>query len=180
MPSKDPAQFLPTSVQKSYFMLSRYPDRRLTGKVEGISPAVQSQDDSGAVQGVPFVQRDLDWVRIAQRFPVRILIENPDPAVFRMGTTAIDLARSQPNRLRQSLMTIRAPQARVQSVRNAAESRSTRRGKGGTTLCPTIKSNFLTVKGKKNCSYASESRYTSRSPFRRLRATRQPRSAKAR
>ena len=26
------------------------------------------------------------------------------------------------------------------------------RGKGGTTLCPTIKSNFLTVKGKENCS----------------------------
>ena len=24
--------------------------------------------------------------------------------------------------------------------------------KGGTTLCPTIKSNFLTVKGKENCS----------------------------
>jgi hypothetical protein len=32
------------------------------------------------------------------------------------------------------------------------ESRSIRRGKGGTTLCPTIKSNFLTVKGKENCS----------------------------
>jgi multidrug efflux system membrane fusion protein len=70
------------------YLLSN-PDRRFAGKVEGISPAVQSQNNNGAVQGVPFVQRDLDWVRIAQRFPVRIVIENPDPAVFRMGTTAV-------------------------------------------------------------------------------------------
>jgi multidrug efflux system membrane fusion protein len=65
------------------------PDRPFTGKVEGISPAVQSQDNTGAVQGVPFVQRDLDWVRIAQRFPVRIVIDNPDAGIFRMGTTAV-------------------------------------------------------------------------------------------
>jgi multidrug efflux system membrane fusion protein len=70
------------------YLLSN-PDRRFAGTVEGISPAVQSQDNNGAVQGVPFVQRDLDWVRIAQRFPVRIVIENPDPAVFRTGTTAV-------------------------------------------------------------------------------------------
>jgi multidrug resistance efflux pump len=41
------------------------------------------------VKGLPFVKRDLNWVRIAQRFPVRIEIENPDPNIFRMGTTAV-------------------------------------------------------------------------------------------
>jgi multidrug efflux system membrane fusion protein len=65
------------------------PDRRLEGTVEGISPAVVSSDDNTEVNGVPSVQRDLNWVRIAQRFPVRIVIENPDPGVFRMGTTAV-------------------------------------------------------------------------------------------
>ena len=70
------------------YLLSN-PDRPFTGQVEGISPAVQSQDNTGAVQGVRFVQRDLDWVRIAQRFPVRIVIDNPDAGVFRMGTTAV-------------------------------------------------------------------------------------------
>ena len=64
-------------------------DRPFAGTAEGISPAVQSQDNNGAVQGVPFVQRDLDWVGIAQRFPVRIVIQNPHPSVFRMGTTAM-------------------------------------------------------------------------------------------
>ena len=57
--------------------------------VQGIAPAVQSQEDNAEIKGVPFVKRDLNWVRIAQRFPVRIEIENPDPEIFRMGTTAV-------------------------------------------------------------------------------------------
>ncbi|HXM04159.1 MAG TPA: HlyD family secretion protein [Chthoniobacterales bacterium] len=65
------------------------PDRRFEGIVEGISPAAVSPDDNSQVSGVPSIQRDLNWVRIAQRFPVRILMENPDPRVFRMGTTAV-------------------------------------------------------------------------------------------
>jgi multidrug efflux system membrane fusion protein len=70
------------------YLLSN-PDRRFEGIVEGISPAVQSQDNDVEIKGMPFVKRDLNWVRIAQRFPVRIEIEDPDPAVFRMGTTAV-------------------------------------------------------------------------------------------
>jgi membrane fusion protein, multidrug efflux system len=65
------------------------PDRRFEGTVEGVSPAVVSPDDNTEVNGVPSVQRDLNWVRIAQRFPVRIVIQNPDPSIFRMGTTAV-------------------------------------------------------------------------------------------
>jgi membrane fusion protein, multidrug efflux system len=70
------------------YLLSN-PDRHFEGTVEGISPAVQSQEDNVEVKGLPFVKRDLNWVRIAQRFPVRIEIENPDPNIFRMGTTAV-------------------------------------------------------------------------------------------
>jgi membrane fusion protein, multidrug efflux system len=70
------------------YLLSN-PDRRFEGTVEGISPAVQSQEDNVEIKGVPFVKRDLNWVRIAQRFPVRIEITNPDLAIFRMGTTAV-------------------------------------------------------------------------------------------
>ena len=56
---------------------------------QGISPAVQSQEDNVEIKGLPFVKRDLNWVRIAQRFPVRIEIEIEDPAIFRMGTMAV-------------------------------------------------------------------------------------------
>jgi membrane fusion protein, multidrug efflux system len=70
------------------YLLSN-PDRRFQGIVEGISPAVQSQEDNVEIKGLPFVKRDLNWVRIAQRFPVRIEVQNPDPKIFRMGTTAV-------------------------------------------------------------------------------------------
>jgi membrane fusion protein, multidrug efflux system len=70
------------------YLLSN-PDHLFEGTVEGISPAVQSQEDNVEVKGMPFVKRDLNWVRIAQRFPVRIEIKNPDPDIFRMGTTAV-------------------------------------------------------------------------------------------
>ncbi len=32
--------------------------------------------------------RNLDWVRLAQRFPVRIQVENPDDS-FRVGASAV-------------------------------------------------------------------------------------------
>jgi multidrug efflux system membrane fusion protein len=34
------------------------------------------------------VPRNLDWVRLAQRFPVRVLVENPDDT-FRIGASAV-------------------------------------------------------------------------------------------
>ncbi len=74
---------------KAEIYLLSNPDRRFQGVVQGISPAVQSQEDNVEIKGLPFVKRDLNWVRIAQRFPVRIEIENPDPEIFRMGTTAV-------------------------------------------------------------------------------------------
>jgi membrane fusion protein, multidrug efflux system len=74
---------------KAEIYLLSNPDRRFQGVVQGISPAVQSQEDDVEIKGLPFVKRDLNWVRIAQRFPVRIQIENPDPKIFRMGTTAV-------------------------------------------------------------------------------------------
>ena len=45
--------------------------------------------DEGAVSdGLPDVPRSLEWVRIAQRFPVRILLDAPPPALMRIGATA--------------------------------------------------------------------------------------------
>ena len=63
------------------YLLSN-PDRRFQGIVQGISPAVESQQTGSEIKGVPFVKQALDWVRLAQRFPVRIEIENPDPKIF--------------------------------------------------------------------------------------------------
>jgi multidrug efflux system membrane fusion protein len=66
-----------------------YPERRFRGRVQGIGWALYQQN--GATVGVlPAVQPTLNWVRLAQRFPVRIVLEERDPALpFRMGATAV-------------------------------------------------------------------------------------------
>ena len=69
--------------------LMSYPNRRFRGVVQGIGWA--NLPDQGATVGVlPDVPRTLNWVRLASRFPVRILLEERDPErPFRMGATAV-------------------------------------------------------------------------------------------
>jgi membrane fusion protein, multidrug efflux system len=69
------------------------PRRHFTGKVEGIGWAVQSTDEININSGVPSVPRELNWVHIAQRFPVRIEVENADPELFRIGASAVAIIK---------------------------------------------------------------------------------------
>ena len=73
--------------------LSASPSRRFVGKVQGIGWAVQPTDEIDIPHGLPYVKRELNWVHIAQRFPVRIEIENPDPELFRMGASAVAIIK---------------------------------------------------------------------------------------
>jgi multidrug efflux system membrane fusion protein len=59
------------------------------GEVVGIGSAVVPEE-APQPSGVPNVQRELNWVRLAQRFPVRIRLNAPstDPGL-RVGVTAI-------------------------------------------------------------------------------------------
>lgn len=69
------------------------PNHHFTGKVEGIGWGVASKDEIDVSHVVPEVPRELNWVHIAQRFPVRIEIENPDPELFRMGASAVAIIK---------------------------------------------------------------------------------------
>jgi multidrug efflux system membrane fusion protein len=69
--------------------------RNFSGVVDSIGYGVYP-DDGGAIQeGLPSVSRSINWVRVAQRFPVRIRILNPDENLFRMGTSAVVSIRSK-------------------------------------------------------------------------------------
>jgi membrane fusion protein, multidrug efflux system len=69
------------------------PQYHFRGTVQGIGWAVNPEDQP-IVAGVPQVKRELQWVHIAQRFPVRIRIENPQPShVFRVGASAVAIVR---------------------------------------------------------------------------------------
>jgi membrane fusion protein, multidrug efflux system len=73
--------------------LSSAPHRRFQGRVQGIGWAVEPTDEIDIPHGLPLVKRELNWVHIAQRFPVRIEIEDPDPELFRMGASAVAIIK---------------------------------------------------------------------------------------
>ena len=49
--------------------------------------------------GLPSVNRSLDWIQLAARFPVRIKVENPDDS-FRIGASAVATVRGNWRRRR--------------------------------------------------------------------------------
>jgi multidrug efflux system membrane fusion protein len=73
------------------------PNQRFRGKVQGIGWAVKPEGELDLPpSGVPYVKRELNWVRVAQRFPVRIEVENPDQDLFRMGASAVAIIDGPP------------------------------------------------------------------------------------
>jgi multidrug efflux system membrane fusion protein len=70
------------------YLLS-YPNRRFAGRVQEAGWALY-QENGATVAGLPQVEPTLNWVRLSQRFPVRIVLETRDPQrPFRMGQTAV-------------------------------------------------------------------------------------------
>ena len=72
------------------------PQHHFRGTVQGVGWAVNPEDQP-IVSGLPQIKRELNWVHIAQRFPVRIRIDNPQPPqVFRVGASAVAIIRGRP------------------------------------------------------------------------------------
>ena len=67
------------------------PDVHFTAVVDsigfGVTPDADVVGRLGA--GLPDVQRTLNWVHLASRFPVRVRVENPSPDLFRIGQSAV-------------------------------------------------------------------------------------------
>jgi len=68
------------------YLLSQ-PGKHFRGTVVGLGWAVLP-DNGTSVNGLPQVERSLDWIRLAARFPVRIKVENPDDS-FHLGASAV-------------------------------------------------------------------------------------------
>jgi len=72
------------------FVLSKS-NMRFSGVVDSIGFGVTPDPDViGNLQpGLPDLQRTLNWVHLASRFPVRVRVENPTPDLFRIGESAV-------------------------------------------------------------------------------------------
>ncbi|MBB6146762.1 multidrug efflux system membrane fusion protein [Silvibacterium bohemicum] len=76
------------------YILSR-PHERFQGVVDSIGFGVTPDADvlGHLGPGLPDVQRTLNWVHLAARYPVRIRVENPPRDLFRIGETAVTTIR---------------------------------------------------------------------------------------
>ncbi|MBV8043041.1 multidrug transporter subunit MdtN [Pluralibacter sp.] len=59
------------------------------GKVDSIGYGVLPDDGGIVLGGLPHVSRSINWVRVAQRFPVKIAVDKPDADMFRIGASAV-------------------------------------------------------------------------------------------
>jgi multidrug efflux system membrane fusion protein len=85
-----------TGMEVEVFLMS-YPNQRFRGVVQGLGWAV-APDDSTSVGVLPEVKRTVNWVRLAQRIPVRIKLDEPDPdRPYRMGMSAVVTVRGGRN-----------------------------------------------------------------------------------
>ncbi len=75
-----------------YVMADR--QRAIQGRVEGIGWGVSSEDLLNIPRGLPYVPKSLNWVRVVQRFPVRISLDNPPEELMRVGATAVVVVRN--------------------------------------------------------------------------------------
>jgi len=64
------------------------PDRPVEGRVDSIGWGISQSDGSAGHDLLPSVSPTFEWIRLAQRIPVRIhLDELPEGVALRVGTT---------------------------------------------------------------------------------------------
>ena len=77
-------------MRATVYLMSR-PNERFQAMVDSIGFGVTPDPDvvGRLSQGLPDVQRTLNWVHLAARYPVRVRVENPPADAFRIGETAV-------------------------------------------------------------------------------------------
>ena len=70
-----------------YSMIDR--GAAIKGVVQGLGAGVLDTDRVNLPRSVPYVERSLNWVIVAQRFPVRVRLVDPPPNLVRLGATAV-------------------------------------------------------------------------------------------
>jgi membrane fusion protein, multidrug efflux system len=68
------------------------PNQLFRGRVESIGFGVRPEEGLTS-PGLPAIQRSLNWVHLATRFPVRVRVVDPIPDLFRIGESGVVVIR---------------------------------------------------------------------------------------
>ena len=64
------------------------------GVVDSVGTGVLP-DGGSVIEGLPVIQKSINWVHVSQRFPVKIAVKDPDLNLFRMGASASAVLQPQ-------------------------------------------------------------------------------------
>lgn len=77
---------IPIGAPVDVFVMSA-PTQRLKGRVQSLGYGVRTTDEI-SILGMPIIDSSVDWVRVAQRFPVTIHLEEAPEELMRVGASA--------------------------------------------------------------------------------------------
>jgi membrane fusion protein, multidrug efflux system len=91
---EDKLRHITPGMRADVYVLAQ-PDRRFSGIVESIGFGVTPDPDVfGRFEpGLPDVQRTLNWVHLAARYPVRVRVPDPPAELFRVSESAVIVIR---------------------------------------------------------------------------------------
>jgi len=89
-------QHIAPGMRADVYLMSR-PTVRFSGVVDSIGFGVTPDEHvvGRFEKGLPDVQRTLNWVHLATRYPVRVRVESPPPDVFRVSESAVVVIRGR-------------------------------------------------------------------------------------
>jgi len=94
--------------------LMSYPDKHLEGEVDSIGWGIAQDDGSTGFDLLPTISPTFEWIRLAQRVPVRIhfdLAKLPEGVQLRVGTTASVLVMTGTSGSKSDKPAVAAPKA---------------------------------------------------------------------
>jgi multidrug efflux system membrane fusion protein len=88
-------QHITPGMRADVYLMAK-PGVRFSGVVDSVGFGVTPDADVlGQLNGgLPDVQRTLNWVHLASRYPVRVRVQDPPPDLFRIGQSAIVIIRN--------------------------------------------------------------------------------------
>ena len=92
--------------------LMSYPDKPLEGSVDSLGWGIAQQDGSTGFDLLPNISPTFEWIRLAQRVPVRIHLDKvPEEVKLRVGTTASVLVMTGTSNSKIEKTAVAAPKA---------------------------------------------------------------------
>jgi len=97
---------------RAIITLMSYPDKPLEGRVDSLGWGIAQDDGSTGFDLLPTISPTFEWIRLAQRIPVRIHIDKvPEDIKLRVGTTASVLVMTGTSGSKSDKPSVAAPKA---------------------------------------------------------------------